>query len=213
MSQQQDAEFVIDDPEELSQKTRVRELLQRRKDVLDARNVSKDEQLMGEIGQMAALAHYQNHLETLILDLWTKFHDTENGQKYLHDVEITRIHVPPPADIPTGGDLATGADTPEMKTETIRGLNWFVENEPVVTKSFQVQSWNPPGTQTYTNSVPLQRNHLDKALAKCLEFMNDVGIDADFDEDGEDIIRDFDQSGDDPTAELDNVEYRGDPDI
>jgi len=185
-----DAEFVIDDHEELSQKSRIRELLQRRKEVLDARNRSKDEELLGSVGHMNAIAHYQTHLETLILDLWTKFgHEPDDdaetdgglskGQQYLKETHITTVTVPPPPEAPTGNDLAPGAGAPEPKQEKIEGLQWFVKNDPVVTKSFTVRSFNPPGERTYTNSIPLPRSALDEAVALCFEFMNEMGVDAD----------------------------------
>lgn len=208
------AEFVIDDPEELSQKTRVRELLERRKDVLEARNTSKDEELLGGVSHLDALGHYQTHLETLILDLWTKFYGTKEGKQYLKNEDIATVQVPPPSEVPTGDDLAPGADAPEPKTVTITGLEWFVENEPVIRKSFTARAWNPPREQTFTNTVVLDRSVLDKAVAKCFEFMNEVGIDADFDDEGEPIIRHFDQSDpDDPQGDLGEAAYSGDPEI
>jgi len=229
MARNQDAEFVIDDPEELSQKTRIRELLQRRKDVLDARSRSKDEELLGGVDHMDAIGHYQNHVETLILDLWTKFTsvktsddtktepETDGGQSigeyYLYAVPIETVQVPPPPEMPCGTDLAPSADTPEAKPETIKGLKWFVENDPFVTKSFTVRSFNPPGERTFTNTVPIPRSVLDKAVANCFEFMDEVGIDADFDDEGEPIIRDFDQSGEEPNATFEHTAYSGDPEI
>lgn len=208
------AEFVIDDPEELSQKTRISELLQRRKEVLEARNASKDEELLGDVSHIDAISHYQTHIETLILDLWTKFYDTAEGEKYLDKIQIADVQVPPPREIPTGNDLAPGASVPDPETVTIRGLRWFVENEPIVQASFSVRGWNPPTEQTYTNATVLDRSVLDRAVSRCFEFMNEVGIDADFDDEGEPIIRHFDQSDpDDPNAELGEASYSGDPDI
>jgi hypothetical protein len=173
-------EFVIDDPDELSQKQRVRELLDRRTDVLEARNRGKDEELLGAADYMVSLGHYQNHLESLIMDLWTKLTEREDGEEYLHDKHIATITVQPPDELIPGNnsDFAPGETAPDPKTVSIHGLKWFVNNEPAVSQTFTAQMWNPPRTVTKANTRPLPRSALDKATTLCFEFMNEADIDA-----------------------------------
>lgn len=174
-------EFAIDDPEELSQKTRIRNILERRKDVLEARNMSKDEELLGSATYQDALGHYQNHLETLIIDLWTKFKETDTGTEYLERKHIADVEVPPPPELlpDEESDYAAGADVPDTKEVSIHGLSWFVDSEPVVTAEFTTTTWNPPGERKETNGRLIPRHVIDKALTITLEFMNDAGVDAD----------------------------------
>jgi len=180
--------FEIDDPEELSQKKRVRDILNRRNEVIDARNRAMDERLLGEASHEESLAHYQSRIESLIIDLFTKFEayesDEVDGDYYLYDTEIDTITInPPPEVMPSStSDLASGAEPPEPKTVTIKGLNWFIENEPIVTESFSVQQWNPPQVHTASNRRLIPFKTLDKAFIKCIKFIGDIGIDAKIEE-------------------------------
>ena len=199
----------IDDPEELSQQKRITELLNRRQAVLDARDRAVDEYTLGKATEQQALQHYQSRIESLILDLWTKFEtgdtdDETTGEDYLYNVEIDTITVSPPADlIPADErDMAAGADIPNPKHANVRGLYWFIQNEPVVSRTFTIHSWNPPREQTATNQRYVPFRTLDRALALCLKFMDDAGIDADFEDDSNDAEFDYsdllDPDGDDP---------------
>jgi hypothetical protein len=199
----------IEDPEELSQQKRINELLDRRQAVLEARDRAIDEATLGQATEQDALQHYQSRIESLILDLWTKFEsestaNEKKGRQYLDHEHIDSIMVPPPADLlpNSESDMAAGADYPDPKAVHIEGLRWFIENEPVVTRSFTIQSWNPPGEYTGTNSRHVPFRTLDKALVYCLKFMDETGIDADFEDDTDDAEFDYsdllDPDGDDP---------------
>jgi len=191
-SQQNDPDIRIDDPEELSQTQRIREILNRRQGVLEARDRAYDETIAGEVGDEQAIAHYQSRLESLILDLWTKFETLEledddegrTGEYYLKEVHIDTIEVPPPAELmpDSDDDILDGAEPPTPKTVSIDGLQWFIENDPYVRASFSVESWNPPGTRTATNARHIPIKTLDKADVKINEFIDKAGIDADFEE-------------------------------
>jgi hypothetical protein len=214
---QRQSEFEISDPEEVSQKTRVKEILERRTGLVDTRNASKEAWISGEINLQQAVLVYQTQIEGIILDLWTKFQDkdTDNGKEYLESKEIDTVIIPPPmADLPdSGNDFAAGESLPEAKHEHINGLKWFINNEPVIQKPFTVSTWNPPGEQTVYNQKVLDFETLDKAVQMIMKFIDETGIDASLEEDDTPIIRDFDQSGGKNEGELDKTEYSGDPDI
>jgi len=184
-------EVQIDDPEELSQTKRIREILNRRQGVLEARDRAMDEMTLGDIGGQEALQHYQSRIESLVLDLYTKFKqldiesesEAENSEDYLFKKKIDTVVVDPPQSlIPNERDIANGENIPEPKEETIEGLYWFIKNEPVIQKSFSVTSWNPPGVQTDTNARFVPKRTLDKALVHCMEFIDKAGIDAKFEQ-------------------------------
>lgn len=176
-------EQIINDPEEYSQKRRVRELLERRAEVIEARNRAIDEQTLGGVSEMRALRHYQSRIESLIIDLYTKFGnlETESGEDYLTDKHIDSVIIPPPDEIlpDSDDDMAPGAEPPEPQTEQIYSLEWFIEREPVVSAEFTTYSWNPPGQQTEMGQRHIPIRTLDKALLNCIEFMDKMGIDAD----------------------------------
>jgi len=199
-------ELAINDPEELSQKKRITELLNRRTGVIDARNQAKDEYNTGTIRKEQALMVYQSRIESLVIDLWTKFkkRDGTNGEKILTDETIAKVTVYPPETLLPGGgnELANGAEEPDPKEVSIDGLQWFIDNDPVVEAPFEAFMWNPPGKRTAVGTTVLDFNVLDQALLKVMEFIDETGIDADFDEDPDDAKMEYndllDPDGDDP---------------
>ena len=182
-TEQSDPDFRIDDPEEFSQKKRVREILNRRKDVLDARDAAKQELLAGNVTKEQAVGIYQSRIETLIIDLWSKLNDDEmgEGKKILTEETIVEKTVAPPRKIlpEDQSAYAAGVDVPEPKTVAINGLQWFLENDPVVQVPFKVRMWNPPEVKTVYAEEVLDFTDLDGAVTKCVEFINETGIDAD----------------------------------
>lgn len=198
-----DVAVAIDDPEELSQTTRIREILSRRADVLEARNRAVDEAALGGATPQQAVMHYQSRLESLILDLWTKFEDSDitaeppeggswgpdgvdvsYGTNLLVYEPIDTVEIPPPPELvpDSSGRLPPGRDPPEPKTVTIAGLRWFIENDPVVSAEFEAVLLRPPGRRTATNERFIPIRTLDKGLTVAMKFINALGVDADLQE-------------------------------
>jgi len=182
-------EMRIDDPEQLSQKKRINQILSRREAVIDARNEAVEAYLAGELTEVQALKLYQSRVEGLIVDIWTKFKNADGdmegrGYDLLYNDSIAEVTIHPPAELLPNdkGDLAAAAEMPEPKTKTIYGLKWFIENDPIVTAQFSVSSWNPPGTRTGTGQALLDFGIIDEALLKIMEFIDEAGIDADMEE-------------------------------
>lgn len=59
----------------------------------------------------------------------------------------------------------------------------------------------------------LPRPIIDEAITAMENFVRDLGMDIDLEDQGTDIIRHFDMSGDEPSAEYGRAEYDGDPEI
>jgi hypothetical protein len=180
---EQRPEQVIDDPEEYSQKKRVRDLLDRRNEVIEARNRAIDAQSLEGVPPQKALRHYMSRIESLIIDLYTKFdaEEVDEAEHYLQDELIDTVTIYPPQSVipDSDGDMMSGADAPEPVEIPIRGLEWFINtNDPIVSASFSMDSWNPPKTIQDTNSQHIPIRTLDRALLKCMDFMDEMGIDA-----------------------------------
>ena len=173
----------IDDPEQLSQTKRITELLGRRKSVIDARDQALDALMLGQASRENALGYYRSRIESLIIDLWTKFQseDIENGHEYLEAREIDVIEVPPPAELlpDEGADLAPGQTIPEPKKRPITGLKWFLENDGVLEVPFTARMHDPPGKRTVIQEMHVPLATLDQALLVCIEFLDEMGVDAD----------------------------------
>lgn len=180
----------IDDPEELSQRKRIKEILNRRKDVIDQRIEAKNMWVAGELERIEAVRLYQNAIQGMILDLRPKMMrsdgdaDGNDGEYLLEEKVIDRVVVHPPVgEVPENErDFAAGEDQPEPKTVPIRGLEWFVYNEPVVTRSFTISTWNPPAQKDVVGRSIIGFDVLDKALKECIKFIDASGIDADMEE-------------------------------
>lgn len=179
-------EMRIDDPEELSQRKRIKEILNRRKDVIDARIDAKNMWVSGELDQIEAVRLYQNAIQGMILDLRPKIKSSDDvdGETLLEDKAIATVTVHPPVNkIPDNQrDFAAGADQPEAKTVTIQGLEWFVHHDPVIQRGFEITTWNPPQKTEVIGQSIIGFDVLDKALEECIQFVDDSGIDADMEE-------------------------------
>lgn len=179
-------EFKIGDPEEISQKKRIHELLSRRKNVIDARDAAVDAVKFGQATEQTAREYYQSRIESLVIDLWTKFEnsDMEKGKQYLESEPIDSFQVEPPAELLPAdrSDLAAGAEYPDPKEYAIEGLNWFIEHDAVIEVPFTAYTWNPPGERTVSQQVLIPWESLDRGLITAMKFIDETGIDADLEQ-------------------------------
>lgn len=184
------ARHQIDDPEDLSQNTRIREILDRRYQTLEARDRLREMADMGELSEERVLKHYRSRLESLILELWNVFENLESdeGREFLESKPIAVVHIPPPQSLlETAEELPPGVSQPTAVRKRIDGLKWFLDNPTTLTEKFQVQSLTPPKTITETNEYLLQWHELDAALEATLEFIDTAGIDADVTEEEQQV--------------------------
>jgi len=172
----------IDDPEDLSQNTRIQEILSRRHETLEARDRLKELVDLGEVSNEQALLNYRSRLESLVLELWNVFTslESDDGEEYLKKREIATFKVPPPESlIEKVKELPPGASYPDTKTYKIKGLRWFLDQPSYITAEFELKSMSPPKTLRDTNEYILQWEELDSGLEAALEFIDVAGIDAD----------------------------------
>lgn len=172
----------IDDPDSISQSQRIREILSRRSDTLDVRDIANREVRFNDVDERRALLYYRTSIEGLILELWNVFQNLDDGtgEEYLKEKDIATFQIPPPESLRHRvSDLQPGEGWPDPKTHHIVGLEWFLHNPEVITEQFTVESLNPPRQITETQSYILQWGELDDALRYLLEFIDVAGIDAD----------------------------------
>lgn len=171
----------IDDPQDTAQNERIKAILRRREEVLEARDRAKDQYYLSDIPQERAVMHYQSRLETLIVDLHNKFrHELVEGETdFWRDKEIATVEIPPPPALTDDENLAPGEEAPTPKHATITGLSWFISHDPVIRREFTVRGWNPPRELSEPSEVVLGFEVIDEAVMACFEFMNSLGIDAD----------------------------------
>lgn len=172
----------IDDPEDLSQNTRIREILDRRYETLEARDRLREMVDMGQVSEQQALRNYRSRLESLVLELWNVFENLESdtGEEYLTEKTIATVEIPPPDSLlEQASELPPGVSKPSPQVHTINGLRWFLDNPAAITKTFEIQSLSPPKKLTETNEYLLQWGELDLGLQATLEFIDAAGVDAD----------------------------------
>jgi hypothetical protein len=170
----------IEDPQDTAQNERIKAILRRREEVLEARDRAKDQYYIKEVPLVRAVTHYQSRLETLIVDLRNKFrHELVQGDvDWWNGVPIDTVEIPPPPELIDDDALAPGEEPPTAKKEHIHGLSWFIDNNPVLARDFTVYGWNPPGKMTETSEVVLGFEVIDEAVMTCFDFMDTLGIDA-----------------------------------
>lgn len=182
----------IDDPEDISQKQRIKEILDRRRRTLEARDEAKMETLLGGTNEARALLYYRAHLESLIYELWNVFRnfeagesesedsDTPTGKYYLEEKHLGTVTVSPPESlIGAIGQLDAGENLPESKRFEIEGLKWYLEHPDTIQATFAAESFDPPERVVESNERVLRWDELDAGLRACFEFIHKAGIDAD----------------------------------
>lgn len=175
-----DFDIEVEDGNELSNKSRIRDLLNRRKEVLNARNQARAEMQLTNGNSVEALEVYHTYLTGLILDLWTKLVETPAGMELLQRKPIYSFEVHPPKEELDRLRRATGVKPPKPHKVTIKGLNWFVQQDSVIiTETFWVKTWHPPGEKKLQTQQPIPWAALDRAFIGCQEYMNEIGVDAD----------------------------------
>lgn len=223
---------AVDDPDKISQTTRIRELLERRRNAIDAAEEAGIAAVSGELSPEQARMFYLQRLRSLIIDLWTKFGDgqqADEGNKegdddkstaknYLDDYKIGEMQVPVPESLPTSvrdRRLAPGASPPEPKVVEVNGLGWFVRNDFPLEVGWQVRAMTGGGhsVQSETVAVVPPMSLLNDALIACTEFMDEMGIDVEIADQGLPVATGFDQSRDDAEPGLDHGNSDSSPDL
>lgn len=184
------AEPTLRDPEEYSQTKRIQEILNRRRETLDIRNQARREWAFGEINEAAALDVYRHEVETLVIDLWSKLRVDEDSdmaetaQHYLHEVEIGTLRIDPPESMPTterDDRLAPGAEPVSPRAVRMQGLNFLFDYPDGVQVQFQARVRTPkPQTVTEVVDRQLRWQEIDAFLLATVEFIDKIGVDADF---------------------------------
>lgn len=172
----------IDDPEQISQNTRIHEILDRRRETLQARDRLREAVDLGTVDERAALLHYRSRLESLIMELWNVFQnlDSDDGETYLTTAQIATFQIEPPEELrEIARDLPDGAEYPDAVEHTIEGLRWYLDAPRYLTETFELRSLSPPQQIEREQTYVLQWPELDEGLRYALEFIDVAGIDAD----------------------------------
>ena len=173
------------DTEEIAQRTRLTEILERRTEVLDARDAAREGLEYGEFGYESAIALYSGKLSGLILDIWPMFANATDdqgndiGREYRERKEIDRVSVEPPEQLRQS--LSPAADRVQPQQVLIEGLEWFVANGIAVSARFEGYRAGSvqPTTETASQIVPWTT--VDRGMMVCEEFLAQVDVDVEFD--------------------------------
>lgn len=188
-----DPDRTIEDPNESAQDTRIRQLIQRRRDVIDAKVTATQLQVTGGAGVDQANQLFLNELQALIIDLWpllrSEFRGAYLGSRYVdnsEDVELKHVGtfaVDPPDSLPTDRNddrLAPGASPAAPKRIDVDGLAWFVEVDVPIPLQWDVRTMTRSNDATPgIVEVAPPTWVLIRGLNLCSEFMAEIGIDLD----------------------------------
>lgn len=184
----------VEDVDELSQRARMRELYETRRDVRERRRKIHDAQYLGgmNLSPEKAATLYRDTLGVYLRELHpliTKIYE-ETGKEYWEEYELGSVEIQPPeeADGDGGRSAEYVVETGGSKVWRFDGLKSIFEAPESLTAEFEVTKHEYPRGRfktTVTASRQIPFHILDNAYTASNEFLADIGLDLDPDE-GED---------------------------
>jgi hypothetical protein len=101
---------------------------------------------------------------------------------------------------------------PEPVAREFVGLQSILETDPVLSETWVIHDHNGDPVQT-RDERPVPKHIYERAVTAADDFLQQVGIGAEIEKSGSDIIRNFDMSGEEPRAEYGTGEYDSNPNI
>lgn len=182
----------IDDPSEYKQKRRIKSILDAREHVLEQRRRALDLQAEGLIGAQMANKMLREAVEAYIIEVENKVRESDHAIHYWGDVDDSGQRE---------GVFLGSLHVPERNGEReFIGLRDIMTASDPLTFEYTVKrSDELEGTQTETRRTEYQipEDVLLAAFRAINEFLNEVGMDADFEEDelptfGYETLEDYD---------------------
>lgn len=185
----------VQDTEEISQRRRLKELLTRRREVLDTRDRVMEALEYRKIGYERAVRMYAEKLTTMIIDIYPMFQwatDSEGeavGRRYLYDIELDRVTIHPPEEL--RASVAVDADPVEPKTVVIEGLDWFSANGIHVAATFDGFRGDSAEKRRVTTERVIPFRAVDQGVRAVEVFLHEVDVDVQWDEGAEEAEDDW----------------------
>lgn len=217
-----DANATVLDPDAYTQKRRLKDLFELRREVADIRlhaqaQISSPYHLDHEAltAYRVAMNAYLVEVEPLIRryggeDIWEESH-------------LGTLTVSPPEGFTEDGTTPSIHNgqreiiNPASETEIhFDGLQSILTEPNPLTATFEAtvtERHKGEHKIRETKTVQIPDRILDRGYRTVNLFLAEQGLDLDPDDDNSDIIREFDQSGDEPSAEYAKGEYNGNPDL
>jgi len=217
-----DADAQVLDPDSYTQKRRLKDLFELRREVADIRLRAQ-----ARISSLAHLDHealtaYRVAMNAYLVEVEPLIR-RYGGEELWEEASLGELTVEPPDGLTEEGvtpsiqNRQRRVKSPaEPETTTFTGLQSILtEPNPLAVTFEATVSERLEGTYTRqeTKYVQIPDDVLDRAYRTVNLFLAKQGLDLDPDDDHSKIIREFDMSGDGPSAELARAEYNGDPDL
>lgn len=170
----------VRDLEQISERHRLTELLDRRRELLDTRDRVSEALEYGQIDYQRAVSIYAEKLVGLVLDVYPMFSWAERGEWYFKAVEIDTIPITAPQGLRES--VAQSAGRPEPKAVTVRGLRWFIDNGVVVGRQFQGYPAGQVQQTVATQQEVLPMTTIDRGVQTIVQFLHEVDVDVQFDD-------------------------------
>lgn len=168
------------DKEDSNQRARLQAIQRAVQEAIARRTTSEDSVLAGGAEQQDRLRYYRIGIEQLLMQIVSLAERTD-ADYYWQEVELGEVRVPLPEEIREAlSDGQTrvpwGADRPEPKSITIKGLNGFLERSWPIGVDYAL----PVGRTEEIREVGEQEatmELLDNTLVTALRFLGDAGMD------------------------------------
>jgi hypothetical protein len=167
------ADLVADDRDDLAQDHRLNEILKTRRRVLEHRTQLRHAIHRGELHEIHAATEYRDVLESYLIDLEPVFIDSDKAHVW-HREHIGTWTLKIPGDKPTGPAFR-GQGTESMAREaSVHGLSDILAMPNPITITQEMPTRNGTDTEEHEFQIPFEL--LDRAFRTANRALNDWGL-------------------------------------
>jgi len=179
------AEPTVDDPGEINQREKIKQLNKARGELSTVRNRVTEKVILGHISEQRACSAYRQVVSTYIMHLapFLRSNDFEAGTELWNSEDLGEVVIPAPSYETDGysDDIEVG---PPQQVYSIDGVSDLLSLPSPLAAEFQVtrsDELRGTHTETETKTAEIDRQTLDNVVIRLDEFRQEVGLGVEID--------------------------------
>lgn len=181
---EQPAEVAINDPEDYSTSTRLKQIYQARREL---RSMRQEAAAHRHNHPDNALSYYRTAIESYLMELDTLFERNEEGRRLWNQEHFGTVTITPPELPEQSGSYHSinKRSQPSPVQLEIRGLKTLFETESPISYTFEIKKDHElmgQKTERVTRSTYIDWTILNRMVSSTNSFMSDLGLGLDIDE-------------------------------
>ena len=172
----------IDDPEDYSTSTRLKQIYEARRELREMRRQAATHR---HKHPRRALAYYRTGVESYLMEVDTLFQRNEEGRRLWSEEHFGTVTIEPPEPPETAYYTTNTYEKLDPVSYKIRGLESLFELDSEITHVFEMKKKHElRGTETkrVERSAPVPWNALNRMVTSTNSYLSDLGIGLDIDE-------------------------------